>query len=342
MTEVTPVFYFTQLSSDSPGHVIALRTETDPVTDFHPHLRPLCQTLELILRKGIKGEYQESGFFLLFLFLQFYFSLSHDDWHSLLGNASLLGLTKRDYWHWIESLLCIRNVNSRVNPALEIILQAVKKCQKVISAQGRGRIFLRLALQKKVLPVPIEILAKNPLLAENCYDTRVSILGNEILTEILLSLLFEITEIKFRLNTKCVSFLDETWDIPVYKELELVPCSDLGIEVHHMDGRVVVASVDKDGVASEDVSSYQWDPMFLVFLAHSWLYSVSWAKCVQHLICVLSRATHYSFRIKLSLEMFWTRFLDNLWEILSKAKWVTLSIWKMMFVLKMLFQLLLE
>jgi hypothetical protein len=38
------------------GHIIALRAEEEPVSDEHPHLRPFCQTLELILRKGIRGD----------------------------------------------------------------------------------------------------------------------------------------------------------------------------------------------------------------------------------------------------------------------------------------------
>ncbi|ELU12271.1 hypothetical protein CAPTEDRAFT_199812 [Capitella teleta] len=208
--------------SVSKRHIIALRTDGDVICDEHPHLRSFCQTLELILRKGIRG------------------------------HASLLGFTKRDYWHWIERLACVRHEGARINPLFDILVKAVKDCRKVITAQGRGRLFLRLSLQRKIMSVPIELLARDPLMATNCYDPTNSILGNEILREILLSLLYEVTAINFRLVTKCMAFLDETWHIPVYKELELVPCSDLGIEVHHVNGRIIVASLDDGGVASED------------------------------------------------------------------------------------------
>ena len=56
-----------------------------------------------------------------------------------------------------------------------------------------------------------------------------SILGNEILGEIFLSLLYQLMYINFDLQLDNASFLDDTWDLPDYKKLELVPCVDLGI-----------------------------------------------------------------------------------------------------------------
>jgi hypothetical protein len=135
-----------------------------------------------------------------------------------------------------------------------MLVKAVKDCRKVTTAQGRGRLFLRLSLQRKTFSIPVELLAHNPVLSASCYDPTNSIIGDEILREIFLSLLYEVTCIRFRLSTRCMAFLDESWHIPVYKELELVPCTDLGIEVHHMNGRVVVTSLDEASVASEDVS----------------------------------------------------------------------------------------
>ena len=39
------------------GHVKALRLCPDTITDSHPNLRPLCETLEVIFRKGIQREF---------------------------------------------------------------------------------------------------------------------------------------------------------------------------------------------------------------------------------------------------------------------------------------------
>jgi len=39
------------------GHVMALRLCPDTITDSHPNLRPLCETLEVIFRKGIQREF---------------------------------------------------------------------------------------------------------------------------------------------------------------------------------------------------------------------------------------------------------------------------------------------
>lgn len=56
-----------------------------------------------------------------------------------------------------------------------------------------------------------------------------SIIGNEILGEIFLSLLYQCSHISFDLKLENASFLDETWQLPIYQQHELVPCMDLGV-----------------------------------------------------------------------------------------------------------------
>lgn len=63
---------------------------------------------------------------------------------------------------------------------------------------------------------------------DGIYDED-SIIGNEILGEIFLSLLYQSAHIDFDLKLENASFLDETWLLPVYQECELVPCMDLGV-----------------------------------------------------------------------------------------------------------------
>ncbi|XP_013415891.1 uncharacterized protein LOC106177605 [Lingula anatina] len=223
------------------GFIYELRTGEGPVEDENTYLKPLCETIEEILRKGLK-------------------------------TSGMFRLSKKDYWHWIDSLP--NNSNIRVNPIFSMAVEYVRSSKKLKTAQGRGRLFIRSALQKKVLSVPLEQILKNQKLLEQWYDPTESILHNEILSEILMSLLFEATEIQFDLNTRNSSFLDETWYISWrreykfvlmridvtkmyllflqrYRDYEFVPCDNLGVHVNYISNRAFVIAVDENSVASE-------------------------------------------------------------------------------------------
>jgi len=202
------------------GFIVKLRTDPDPIHDDHCCLQAFCETIETIFRKGLKQ------------------------------SASLFQLKQRDYWHWIENIGDGENI--RVNPIFTMAVAGVKTCGKVLTTRGRGRFFIRMALQKKVLRVPVEYLSKDVALQEVWYDPGCSILGDEILCEILKSLLYEVTEVNFQLRIKNASFLDETWALPVYRSYEFVPCKDLGLLLHIEDGRAVAFEVHPGSVAEED------------------------------------------------------------------------------------------
>ncbi|XP_064322930.1 uncharacterized protein LOC135315905 isoform X1 [Phalacrocorax carbo] len=204
------------LLSALKGGVLRLREGGGPCTDASPHLASLCRLLESILRKGLR----------------------QPAW----------GFRRRDYWHWLEQL----PTGDGGGPTpLSISIQRAGSCEKARTAQGRGRYFLRLALQGKVLAAAVRQLARTPRLPE-FYDPSSSILGNEDLREPFLSLLLVLTEMDFSLDLQNCSFLDESWLLPVCITYETVPCRALGLVLRYVDGRVFVTEVLPESQAEVD------------------------------------------------------------------------------------------
>lgn len=146
---------------------------------------------------------------------------------------SLWGFRRRDYWHCLEQLPLGEGGSSLCRASI---------CTKALTAQGRGRCFLRSALQGKVLAVAMQQLAQSPRLLE-FYDPSGSILANEELREPFLSLVLVLMEVDFSLDLQNCSFLDESWLLPVSIMYETVPCRALGMVVRYVDGRVIVIEV---------------------------------------------------------------------------------------------------
>ena len=78
----------------SPGVLHRLKSSSHPIQDGHTHLIPLCESLEAVLRTGLKREPA---------------SLSGGgrdvDVVALSPEPnSWFGLNKQDYWSWIEPL----------------------------------------------------------------------------------------------------------------------------------------------------------------------------------------------------------------------------------------------
>ncbi|KAM4691200.1 uncharacterized protein WCC33_016063 [Rhinophrynus dorsalis] len=180
----------------------------DPITDACPHVTPLCDIVEMILRKGLK--------------------------------SGVLGLKKRDYWHWIEELPQ-QDTCGRLSH-LSVLIEKTGACPKVLTAQGRGRYFLRLALNRKYLVATIQHLLHTHKLLE-WYDPLLSVLGNEEHLEPFLSLLLVTSQSSFSLDLQNSSFLDESWLLPVCAVYQTVPCRELGMVLRYLEGRVFVVEL---------------------------------------------------------------------------------------------------
>lgn len=147
---------------------------------------------------------------------------------------------------------------------LSLVVEQTKQNPKVHTFTGRLRLLIRICLVRKCLHMPVEILVR-PLLQQNafnmsirihesfqydanyknlqlCSQTRIptlatefydlkSILGDDILREILLSVLLQCSKLNFKLNLRNATFLDDTWQMPKCVALQLVPCKNLGISV---------------------------------------------------------------------------------------------------------------
>ena len=111
-----------------------------------------------------------------------------------------------------------------------------------------------MALCQKLTTVPIEHLVKNERHTNYWYSSE-SIIGNQVLrgtpnlllshqillvfflktlsssSASLMQLLFRVTEVDFDLELDHCSFLDESWVIPVYKNIPLPPVRQLDLKI---------------------------------------------------------------------------------------------------------------
>ncbi|XP_025053243.1 uncharacterized protein LOC102379580 isoform X1 [Alligator sinensis] len=197
--------------------ILSLKEGNSPYTDASPHLTSFCEILEMILRKGMK--------------------------------QPVLGFRRRDYWHWLEQLPQ-QDTASRVTP-LSIVIERASSCEKVLTAQGRGRYFLRLALNGKLLATAVRQLSRSSKLPE-FYDPVTSVLGNEDFMEPFLSLMLVVTEMNFSLDLQNSSFLDESWLLPVCVTYETVPCRELGMVLRYLEGRIFVIEMLPESQAEVD------------------------------------------------------------------------------------------
>ncbi|XP_061764794.1 uncharacterized protein si:ch211-250n8.1 isoform X3 [Nerophis ophidion] len=188
--------------------VLNLQSDGESVTDSSPHLVSCCELLELVLRKGLQ--------------------------------QPLLNLVHRDYWQCFERLphqdTCGRLC------ALSLAVEQTKACKKLLSAQGRGRYLLRLALSRKMLPQFIRHLLHTPKILE-WYNPAFSILRNEEFLEPFISLLLVLSHMEFNLDMENCSFLDESWLLPVCETYEVVPCREVGMVLSCLGGRVFLVDM---------------------------------------------------------------------------------------------------
>ncbi|XP_069510851.1 uncharacterized protein [Ambystoma mexicanum] len=179
-----------------------------PVTDTSLHLASFCEVLEMILRKGM--------------------------------TQPVLGFKKRDYWTCLEE--CCQLDDCCRLPQLSVLVERTNSCEKLLSTQGRGRYFLRLALSRRFLGTALRHLVCTPKMQE-WYDPQGSILAHEDFREPFLSLVLVVSEMSFSLDLENSSFLDESWLLPVCGIYETVPCRELGMELRYLEGRIFVTEV---------------------------------------------------------------------------------------------------
>nr|XP_037272666.1 uncharacterized protein LOC119164555 isoform X1 [Rhipicephalus microplus] len=192
------------------------------IDDTNELLLPFCTTLELIFRKGINVQ-----------------------------KNTPLGSLRRDYWNVFFAMLRLKK-QDKLPLRLATSIQTVKDFKKVKTSQGKGRLLLRVLLKRRLLRAAVACLRESPGLIAVMYDQSHSILGNEILAEILLSLLYEVDKITFSITLRNATFLDETWHLGLYHCFELVPCDTLGISIGFAAGVPVVTQVEEGSVAGED------------------------------------------------------------------------------------------
>ncbi|KAH0629497.1 hypothetical protein JD844_011599 [Phrynosoma platyrhinos] len=146
----------------------------------------------------------------------------------------VLGFKRKDYWHWLEQLPNQETHHSM--PHLSVIIEKTNSCEKLLTAQGRGRYFLRLALNGKLLAVALQQLVKAPRMFE-WYDPLTSILGNEDFSATTQNLLA--TPLMNPAFQVCVTY-------------ETVPCRELGMVLRYLDGRIFIIDVLPQSQAEVD------------------------------------------------------------------------------------------
>ncbi|XP_067006340.1 uncharacterized protein [Anabrus simplex] len=189
------------------------------INDSNVHLQPFCQSLEHIFQKGL-----------------------------LLQTSSLGFPRSPESWYWLEEI-----ANKASSPSYNYIssVNTVKLSQKVVTAVGKLRHLIRICLVNRCLHVPVEILIRQQQ-PGIVYNVKNSIIGDDILGEIFLSVLLQCSRLTFNLNVKNCSFLDDTWMLPVCEQLEFVPCKVLGISISFVNGKAIVIGVKENSVAAED------------------------------------------------------------------------------------------
>lgn len=192
-----------------------------PITDANVNLLPFCACIEKIFTKGLVTQYNP------------------------------LGIAKELHsWAWLDKIKTNANSDSSTFN-FTTSLESIHACKKVLSSTGRLRLLIRTCLVKKCLHIPILSLAQNGSF-RLLYRPHEGILGDEILIQILLSVLLQYSKFTFKLDLTNSSFLDLSWLLPKSHTLELVPCKFVGISVSFSNEKAIIVSVDQNSVAGED------------------------------------------------------------------------------------------
>ncbi|CAH1135690.1 unnamed protein product [Ceutorhynchus assimilis] len=193
---------------------INLINTSTPITDNNFYFVLFTQTLEKIFNKGLIRQ-QNTKFFER--------TIDPYSWMSSIASECSFAYTN-----------CVDQVNGRLDLATN---------------EGKLRLLIKYCLMKKCSHFPVEALVKSQ--HAQVFYAPSAILGDEILTEIFLSVLRQVANINFSLDLKNSSFLDLSWYIPDVVCTELVPCKTLGIAVSFAGNKAVIVNIQPASVAAE-------------------------------------------------------------------------------------------
>ncbi|XP_030762980.1 uncharacterized protein LOC115887654 isoform X1 [Sitophilus oryzae] len=194
-----------------------LNFTSTPITDNNFYFILFCQTLEKIFNKGLIRQQNTK-----------YFNRIIDPYAWMVSISREKGTT----------ILTYRNC-----------VDCVREKKEIYSNEGRFRYLVKICLLKKCLQVSLECLIDSQI-AHLLYSPN-SILGDEILIEIFLSVIRQVSKIEFSLDLNNCSFLDYSWYIPEILTIELVPCKALGVTVSFSGNKAVIVNVESNGVVGE-------------------------------------------------------------------------------------------
>ncbi|KRX24034.1 Tectonic-2 [Trichinella nelsoni] len=190
----------------------------DAITDKHAELKSFCIAVENILYFGTCYKREKTS--------------------DILWNC----LSTLDFYY----------KRHEIPAAVENCVKYVLRRTNVVSGIGRLRLVIRYGLQYKILHSIFSILLRKPLLMNTIYD-NCSVMGDDILAEILVSTLEVLKNCHFELSLKNSTFLDKDWVLPEYRIYEFVPCDKVGLDIKLIKGYALVLDVEAGSVADEDI-----------------------------------------------------------------------------------------
>ncbi|XP_015597899.1 uncharacterized protein LOC107269029 [Cephus cinctus] len=207
------------LIKELKGWTRKLTEDNIEIIDDNENLKFLCICLEKCFQKGVASRLNSLGFPKI-----------------------------PEPWYWLEELAEKQKFSLY---GFFSLIESVRDNEKLQTSPGRFRQLIRMSLLRKCLHVPVEFIVRTPSLSLEFYEPN-SILGDEILGEIFLSVLLQISKLNFKLNLRNSSFLDQSWQLPHCVALELVPCKNLGISVCFTKGKALIVNLEENSVAAED------------------------------------------------------------------------------------------
>lgn len=196
--------------------------KSNPIDDHSSDLVVFCMTVEKILYDGL--QYVTNAF----------------------------GFIKCPYiFEWMETIAESRK-NIDAPYAFVNAIEDVNLEPAVSTKTGQLRLLIRQCLAKKCLHYPIQHIIESGKNQELYKEN--SIIGHSILSQLFLSVLFQCSQINFKLNLRNCSFLDTTWLLPDIIRMELVPTKMLGISVSYSYDRAVIVRIQPGSVVGDEAN----------------------------------------------------------------------------------------